>query len=1298
MNQEADLPLGLFQVLEEEYVSLHGRIDDDGLIRVPDHSVDAGYRLVRAKRDWQFHRGHLKNPASLLDKLMSVRAQRVSVTSAAAVTGGQTEGWDATASGTPATGPHDALLRYLVDRIPANTLSAVVHQRAHLAGDLNALFDEPAGDDGEDVVDTATAPVAKVVQRARRRLAPGHLTSAEHGLRSLETALNEIIKKELIYTDERFSGIRLSGPLAAFFVTNTSDNVRSSDWPCVNRLLLEQAFPEEIESVANVRLAAIQQRFHATDSAALCLSGGGIRSATFALGLLQSLARRNLVKEFDYLSTVSGGGYIASWLTAWLYRDPKGLTGVTARLANQPPETRIDPDPEPLRYLRSYSNFITPQTGLLSGDTWTFVAMYLRNLFLNWTVIVPLLLAFLMIPRLYVSALMETPDTPLFGGVGLGHCFLAIAGALSIAAVAYTTINQPHIRQQLRARSSFWFKRSGQGSFLRWCLLPLVTAAVFLSLFWAWSLSSREAGDAHNWLPYGGFGLIVTFAGWTVAMVILRRFRRRNWRETSPTELLVLLLVGVVGATLFWGTEWLLKEYPPVVRDITADWRTWRTELYAVLAVPVFLGGFLVAMTLFIGLTSHQKKFPDEDREWWARAKAWILVASVAWFVFSTLVIFGPLALTYSPKLITAAGGLSGLVALIAGRSSRTHAVEQPGARDGLVAWIHRIGLPALAGVFLLVFAASLALLTSALTVGLANLAARLEPSAWLSSPVKTLLTIEKQFESAGGFGLAALQDLHMWSIHYPLVRFTLSVTVLLSAVGWFMSWRIQLNRFTLHAGYRDRLIRAFLGASRQVAERRPNPFTGLDPADNIQMHELRPALFHEGDFANIGALALKLRAGGDDVSAHLWSRLTGTVKSELESYSVDTLPSPSLKTGLIDDINHILQDYKSPLFKEAVFQEYLGREAVTSKGDATGEPSGDYAILLNRRLLQAAYSDEIQKKYPPPHRLFHVVNTALNLVGGDNLAWQQRKAEPFSITPLHCGCYRLGYRRSLEYGGEDGISLGTAVAISGAAASSNMGYYTTSPVISMVMTLFNVRLGWWLGNPGPAGATTYKLPSPKYSIAPVVQEAFGLTDDKNKYVYLSDGGHFENLALYEMVLRRCRIIVVSDGGADEEYQFNDLGNAIRKIRIDLGIPIEFKDVPIHAVNLAGNHADQKNGTRGSYFAIANIGYSCVDVGAEDGVLLYVKPAIYGDEPQDVLHYKRSHATFPHETTADQFFDEAQFESYRALGSFIMNRVLDTASDTTDLKSVVRGLYAEGRREGHASWPTIQAGWLTPAR
>jgi len=192
-----------------------------------------------------------------------------------------------------------------------------------------------------------------------------------------------------------------------------------------------------------------------------------------------------------------------------------------------------------------------------------------------------------------------------------------------------------------------------------------------------------------------------------------------------------------------------------------------------------------------------------------------------------------------------------------------------------------------------------------------------------------------------------------------------------------------------------------------------------------------------------------------------------------------------------------------------------------------------------------------------------HVLNGALNLVRGEELAWQERKAESFTMSRLHCGSWneRVGYRPSDGYG--DGITLGTAMAISGAAANPNMGYHS-SPVVGFLMTLFNVRLGWWLGNPGLPGAKTWRRSGPGYSVGPLFSEAVGNTTDGYKYVNLSDGGHFENLGLYEMVLRGCHYIVISDGGEDPECSFADLGEAVRKIRIDFGIPIAFETMTIY--------------------------------------------------------------------------------------------------------------------------------------
>jgi hypothetical protein len=274
----------------------------------------------------------------------------------------------------------------------------------------------------------------------------------------------------------------------------------------------------------------------------------------------------------------------------------------------------------------------------------------------------------------------------------------------------------------------------------------------------------------------------------------------------------------------------------------------------------------------------------------------------------------------------------------------------------------------------------------------------------------------------------------------------------------------------------------------------------------------------------------------------------------------------------------------------------------------------------------------------------FHIVNATLNLVAGKELAWQERKADSFTFSPLHSGNRRLGYRPSRVYGGPGGVSLGTAVAISGAAASPNMGYHS-SPALSFLLTLFNVRLGWWLGNPGHAGEDTYSLRNPKVSLRPLLGELTGSTDEEHPYVYLSDGGHFENLGLYEMVLRRCHMIVLVDAAADLSFGFDDLGNAVRKIRIDLGVSVTFETMNIFP-------RSPERPANAKYCALGTIHYEDVDgAGAQPGTLLYIKPAVYFDkESRDIYNYARQNPEFPHESTADQFFSESQFESYRALG------------------------------------------------
>lgn len=222
-------------------------------------------------------------------------------------------------------------------------------------------------------------------------------------------------------------------------------------------------------------------------------------------------------------------------------------------------------------------------------------------------------------------------------------------------------------------------------------------------------------------------------------------------------------------------------------------------------------------------------------------------------------------------------------------------------------------------------------------------------------------------------------------------------------------------------------------------------------------------------------------------------------------------------------------------------------------------------------------------------------------------------------------------------------------MAISGAAISPNMGYHS-SPLVTLIMTLFNLRLGWWLGN--PKNNHTYRYDGPKGSKA-FFEELFGLTDDNKPYVYLSDGGHFENLGLYEMIRRRCHFIIVSDAGYDPESNFEDLANAVRKVSIDFGI-----EISLESIQYLRNESTQ-GATRPCY-ALGNICYSKIDGSeAKDGKLIYIKPSIRGNEPCDVLGYSLSHPLFPNEPTSNQWFSESQFESYRALGLHIMSQIIE---------------------------------------
>lgn len=288
--------------------------------------------------------------------------------------------------------------------------------------------------------------------------------------------------------------------------------------------------------------------------------------------------------------------------------------------------------------------------------------------------------------------------------------------------------------------------------------------------------------------------------------------------------------------------------------------------------------------------------------------------------------------------------------------------------------------------------------------------------------------------------------------------------------------------------------------------------------------------------------------------------------------------------------------------------------------------------------------------------RPFPLLNATINLACTGDLSRQERKAGSFVFTPQHCG-YTLFdgrplYQPTREFLSIKGdLDLGTAMTISGAAVSPAAGAHTNGPTAAL-LALFNMRLGWWFQN--TKSKASWVTTGPHFSPFYLAKEFLSRTDERGNFVYLSDGGHFDNLGLYELVRRRCRYIIVSDAGCDGEGRFADLGEVIRRCRIDFGADIEINPRPT-----TRNGAEWST----SHCVTGVIRYRKAEKGehTETGYLLYIKASLTGEESSDILEFRQRNPSFPHDTTADQWFSESQFESYRALGQHIALSALKDA-------------------------------------
>lgn len=828
----------------------------------------------------------------------------------------------------------------------------------------------------------------------------------------------------------------------------------------------------------------------------LAFSGGGIRSATINLGILQALAKYKLLGKFDYLSTVSGGGFIGSWLIRWIQQE--NLKDVEQQLGD------VTHEAPAVNFLRDYSNYLTPRKGLLGADTWAAAATYLRNVLLNQTVLVLALGAVLLVPWLVGAGFLR-----ISAGNDYFWFLLLTAAIFVLVAVAFSSVHTGYCGDGKKEEPKF----TAQWMVLLTVVAPLMVGACLgLVVLWQGSQSPKIA-LVESW-PLGE--VVVIGAALYAAAHLVGVIAGAIWSPTrlSAAHATVIVvcagIAGVGGGLLLQGTRVLVDYWKYSCGS--GEW------LAVTFGPPVLLLLFLLTGVLHIGLV--RLAIGPEKHEWWARAGGWMMLGALGWMALFALVFYAPLgvSLALGYAITKGAAILAWLTHTLAGvkaaNSAKTSGNPSSNWKMELLAKTAPFGFAL--GLVVLLSSGIHWLVVSCL--GAAN-----EPEYW---------------RALRGIGACPL----------------LVMALLVAGAAVLLSWRVDINLFSMNLLYRNRLVRCYLGASRPAGQRHPNRFTGFDCNDDVPL-------------------------------------------SKFSKYKLD------------------------------------------DEGKPTEEKTG----------------------YDGP---FPILCATLNLTHGERLGWQERKAESFVFTPLYCG-YEFPEQNKAEnkspdafdptskYGFSSGVTLGRAVSISGAAVSPNMGYHT-SPAVAFLLTFFNVRLGEWLPNTRFRSGIDWRPEgAPPFSLGYLFYELFGLTSDRSRYVYLTDGAHFENLALYELVRRKCTYIIASDAGEDAGFGFGDLMNAIRKCRTDLGAEIT---LPLEKLKPSNNSA----------FSAAHAVQGTIRYAdGSEGELLYFKSALTGKEPNDVLDFRNHNPAFPNQSTADQWFDETQFESYRALGFFAADALLQKTEKAT---------------------------------
>ena len=1191
--------------------------------------------------------------------------------------------------------------------------------------------------------------------------------------------------------------------------------------------------------------------------AGIALSGGGIRAATSGLGVLQALRKMGILPVFDYLSTVSGGGFAGSWWSAWTSREFDSAATQEDKFFPPPERTQperdergknaaqkaqdesadilIPPSPEvlqerrqdsdPAHHLRLFSNYLTPQKGLMSGDTWRAITVISRDLGLTWLVSIPILFAIVLVAQSYFT-LQKDSETEFLYPYSHFQEDKALNAKLNREMTAAVALDRIVHKSDTGSSKTLSLERlKSRPRFAKLDETVAIDRATdsLVKDEAEDSLASNDIGEKkdfgilksdidsidifaqrlhvldslHKADPSQAIAIDATrktldraldndvdtvrskLAGLHTALVRHRWQVRDGWlfndthlkfltsRLLTASYLPIALLAWVIMFISLWMAN---VSNAPLGGNIIQGSFAYLTGLVSFWAIlwgfPQLLGreldlswdtlGVMSVVWAAVALVLLNRVIWDEAHRYWKAHKASILSDDLdstrikqelsrlldmrrarivlsherlllVTFLVSVWLLFGGFGhevinyiFYYHPDRNSETGDfwqwavrLSSVAAIISAITGSAYAAKSAtSSASSNLSGSDRREAPKPSKIKGMLMSVAPPLILLILVCGvswaghwvLQDVVFRAEDHAnrnlitivvitWLFAAVAMYYVIEElRFKKRShsirrtlfgmqlGVGVLSLAFLHNF-VFLSSLRWVAIGICLLSWVTIVILGRREKVSASGESGNRssDSSMKGSAKKSApQLSPARSKPFgamagttlailifsqavlvTGLIVLSDAHMPFHWPYL--TGIAVCFGVLLCELLWGSE--GNHEARLLLGGITvmctiflfippiSEDPHWGVTHVLATlvSIALGLVIYIGWRLDPNALSVhafYRSRIVRAYLGASNWLRGRASVSEvhPNDDVSLsALNNAANGAPY---------------HLVNTTLNLLGTKSLEAAQRHASNFIMTKKYCGSVTTGYRPTEDYmSGE--MTLGTAVAISGAAASPVMGSASKSGAITMLMSLLNIRLGYWA--PNPTGSR-WRDAQPRFWPYYLIKESLAQTTGIGAFCYLTDGGHFDNTGLYPLIERACRYIVVCDNGADPMTHFNDVGNAFRRCRIDFGAEFALEGLREMTGFAAPVGSTRQHWLRGtvtySHEHLRTLWGDNWDAGMSDnerqmyrtGTILILKPVILGDEPADVLQYGLEFADFPQQSTANQWFTENQFESYRRLG------------------------------------------------